>query len=97
MTTQERVYSVSIGGDINLVCTIQSNPPHTVVTWQKINKGVRTTVTISGRFSGATVNSPTLTISNVTLDDESYYVCFATNSVGNGQSPQCFLDVIGSK
>ncbi|VDH91359.1 Hypothetical predicted protein, partial [Mytilus galloprovincialis] len=96
VTTQERVYSVSIGGDINLVCTIQSNPPHTVVTWQKINKGVRTTVTISGRFSGATVNSPTLTISNVTLDDESYYVCFATNSVGNGQSPQCFLDVIGS-
>ncbi|XP_052103257.1 hemicentin-1-like [Mytilus californianus] len=96
VTVQESVYSVNIGGSINLVCNIQANPPHTSVTWQKIMNGVTTTVTISGRFSGATVNSPTLTISNVILDDEGYYVCFATNSVGNGQSPQCFLDVIGS-
>ncbi|XP_052103319.1 hemicentin-1-like [Mytilus californianus] len=96
VTTQESVYSVDIGGSINLVCTVQANPPHTVVTWQKIKNGGTTTVTISGRFSGATVNSPTLTISNVTLGDESYYVCFATNSVGNGQSPQCYLDVLGS-
>ncbi|CAC5377795.1 HMCN [Mytilus coruscus] len=96
VTVQESVYSVNIGGSINLVSNIQANPPHTSVTWQKNINGVTTTVTISGRFSGAAVNSPTLTISNVTLDDEGYYVCVATNSVGNGQSSQCFLDVIGS-
>lgn len=97
MTIPESVYSVNIGGNINLVCTIQANPVHIAVTWQKIINGVTTTVLISGRFSGATVTNPTLTISNVTLEDEGYYVCFATNSVGNGQSSQCYLDVLGSK
>jgi hypothetical protein len=58
---------------------------------------VTTSVVISGRFSGATVNSPTLTISQAQVADEGYYVCFATNSVGTGQSSQTFLDVIGSK
>ncbi|VDI02517.1 hemicentin, partial [Mytilus galloprovincialis] len=96
VTIQESVYTVNIGDSINLVCTIQSNPPHTSVTWQKHLIGVTTTVIISGRFSGATINSPTLTISNAKLNDEGYYVCVATNSVGNGQSSQCYLDVIGS-
>ncbi|XP_076095861.1 basement membrane-specific heparan sulfate proteoglycan core protein-like [Mytilus galloprovincialis] len=96
VTVQENVYSVNIGSSINLVCNIQANPSHTSVTWRKIINGVTTTVTISGRFSGATVNSPTLTITNAILDDEGYYICFAMNIVGTGQSSQTFLDVIGS-
>ncbi|CAG2256290.1 HMCN [Mytilus edulis] len=96
VTVQENVYSVNIGSSINLVCNVQANPSHTSVTWRKIINGVTTTVTISGRFSGATVNSPTLTITNAILDDEGYYICFAMNIVGTGQSSQTFLDVIGS-
>lgn len=97
MTVQENVYSVNIGSSINLVCTVQANPTHTSVTWQKIVNGATTTVQVSGRFSGASVSSPTLTISGAVLSDEGYYVCMATNSVGSGQSSQTFLDVIGSK
>ena len=97
VTVQENVYSVNIGSSINLVCNVQANPSHTSVTWRKIINGVTTTVTISGRFSGATVNSPTLTITNAILDDEGYYICFAMNIVGTGQSSQTCLDVIGSK
>ncbi|XP_071166138.1 hemicentin-1-like [Mytilus edulis] len=96
VTVQENVYSVNIGSSINLVCNVQANPSHTSVTWRKIINGVTTAVTVSGRFSGASVNSPTLTISNAILNDEGYYICFATNSVGTGQSSQTFLDVIGS-
>lgn len=51
----------------------------------------------SNRYGGSTVNSPSLIISNAVTSDEGFYVCYATNSVGTGQSSQTYLDVAGSK
>lgn len=53
--------------------------------------------TANNKYGGSTVSSPSLTISNAVVADEGYYVCYAENSVGTGQSSQTFLDVIGSK
>jgi hypothetical protein len=72
------------------------NPVHTTVYWKKIVNGVSTDVDIgsnSNRYGGSTVNSPSLIISNAVTSDEGFYVCYATNSVGTGQSSQTFLDV----
>lgn len=51
----------------------------------------------SNKYSGSTVNTPSLTINNVVLSDEASYVCFATNGVGTGQSSQTTVDVAGGK
>jgi hypothetical protein len=93
-------YSVNVGSSVTLQCTISANPVHTTVYWKKIVNGVSTDVDIgssSNRYGGSTVNSPSLIISNAVTSDEGFYVCYATNSVGTGQSSQTFLDVIGSK
>jgi hypothetical protein len=51
----------------------------------------------NARYSGATVASPSMTVTGLALTDEGYYQCFAQNSVGTGNSQQTFLDVVGSK
>lgn len=74
-----------------------SNPAHTSVKWVKTLNNANTDVEVTGRFSGATVNGPSLTISNSVNSDGGYYTCYATNSIGTGQSQSTFLNVIGSK
>lgn len=88
---------MSFGGTATIVCTVDSTPSATSVQWQKIQNGIPSTLTISGRYSGGTVSSPSLVISNVDSSDEAFYVCSATNSVGTGQSSQTYLDIQGSK
>ena len=58
--------------------------------------GISTRLKIGlGKYSGATVSNPDLTIAKAERDDEGYYICFATNSFGTGQSVNVFLDVVG--
>ena len=90
-------YSVNYDGSVTLTCTVTANPTHTTVYWQRIVNGVSTTVTLGNRYSGSTVNTPSLTITNADQSDEGFYVCYATNSVGTGNSQQTYLDVAGSK
>lgn len=82
-----------------MVCTVTATPTHTNVYWRKIANGVSTdiTVTNNNKYSGSTVNSPSLEVRNADLNDEGNYVCFASNSVGTGQSSQTFLDVTGGR
>ena len=96
---QQPQYTVLIGNSITLVCTVSANPTHTTVYWRRIVNGVQTdiTVTNNNKYSGSTVNTPSLTISNAENSDEGNYICYATNSIGTGQSSQTFLDVYGSK
>lgn len=76
-----------------------SNPAHTSVQWLRVLNGVTSSINLGtvGKYSGSTVNQPSLTINNPVNADEGYYICQATNSVGSGQSSQTYLDVIGSK
>jgi len=89
--------SVTIGRQITLVCTITSTPPHTHVKWVKTVNNVPTDVVIDGRkYSGSTVNSPSLTIHSVDSSDVGLYTCYGTNRVGTGQSQEVHIDVVGS-
>lgn len=91
-------YSVNIGNSVTLECTVVASPTHTSVYWERNVNGVSTRISLNtGKYSGSTVNTPSLTISNAENNDEGFYICFAINSVGTGQSANTFLDVIGSK
>jgi hypothetical protein len=45
----------------------------------------------NNRYTGGTTANPSLTISSVTQDDQSQYICQAINSVGTGTSNQVYL------
>ena len=91
-------YTVNVGSSVTLQCEVSANPVQTSVYWRKIVNGVSTDININNnKYGGSTVTSPSLIISNAEISDEGFYVCYATNSVGTGQSSQTFLDVIGSK
>ncbi|XP_071159627.1 hemicentin-1-like isoform X20 [Mytilus edulis] len=96
VTVQQSQYSVTVGNSVTLTCTVTSNPAHTSVKWVKTLNNANTDVEVTGRFSGATVNGPSLTISNSVNSDGGYYTCYATNSIGTGQSQSTFLNVIGN-
>ncbi|XP_052061392.1 basement membrane-specific heparan sulfate proteoglycan core protein-like [Mytilus californianus] len=91
-------YSVNIGNSITLQCTVQANPFHTSVKWQRVdNNGNAVDIDMTNsRYTGSAVNSPSLVISQTMKSDEGRYVCLATNAVGTGQSQQTFLTVVGS-
>jgi hypothetical protein len=97
--TASIVPSVTVGNSVVINCVVTAEPQETAIVWQKVINGVRTTLSISSnnRYSGGTVNTPSLTIGNVQDSDEGLYICQATNSVGTGSSNQVSLDVIGGK
>lgn len=89
---------MNFGSSVTLQCTISGNPVYTTVYWKKIVDGESTDIEINNnKYGGATVNSPSLIIYNAESSDKGFYICYATNSVGTGQSSQTFLDVVGSK
>lgn len=92
-------YSVDYGSSTTIPCTvIQSVPPHTSVLWKRFRNGNLENIDIqgsNGKYLGGSVTAPSLTINNAVQDDETSYICTATNDVGTGQSFGRFLDVIG--
>ena len=91
-------YSVNYGNQVTLTCTVTAQPLHTIVYWRKIQGGQQTTIDMTlSKYSGSTVTSPSLTITNADMTDETFYICYAQNVVGTGQSSQTYLDVLGSK
>ncbi|XP_021354709.1 cell adhesion molecule 3-like, partial [Mizuhopecten yessoensis] len=96
VTISQLAYSTNTGNSITLGCTVSANPAHTNVFWQRnIGSGTQT-ITIDGvNYSGSTVNSPSLTVLNANTADSGTYTCFATNSVGTGQSSATTLTVSG--
>ena len=100
--TLQTQYTVDFAGTVILECSITSNPAHTLVYWKKVKNGMVTeidaaTINSDPRLSGSTVNVPSLTITNTNVNDTAVYVCFASNSVGTGQSKQINLSVSGGK
>lgn len=90
-------YSILYGNRITIECTINSNPPHTIVVWQKIVNGVPNILNLgnSAKYSGGTINTPSLTILNTVTEDSGTYRCTATNVVGTGSSQGTTLTVTG--
>lgn len=79
-------------------CTVTSSPAHTSVYWQRISgNGVTQTITVqnNNKYSGSTVQTPSLTILTADGNDVGEYICFATNSVGTGQSSRGVVAVTG--
>ena len=86
------------GGTITLECTVSATPTHTSVQWRRIQNGLESPInTASSKYSGAVVNSPSLSINNADLNDNGEYVCTATNIVGTGRSSTTVLTITGSK
>lgn len=92
-------YSVNYGGTVTLGCVVNSNPFQNRVEWQRIANGVSTTlnVTAEPRYSGGSINTPSLTITGAVSGDAGVYVCSATNDAGKGVSGQTVLSVQGSE
>ncbi|CAG2253540.1 HMCN [Mytilus edulis] len=89
-------YTVNLAQTITITCTVTANPTHTSVQWQRTQNGVTTNIGVgSGKYSGGTVNSPSLSINNADLNDIGQYVCSATNIVGTGTSTATTLNVVG--
>lgn len=94
----EEKYSVNYGNDITLYCTVNAVPDYTKVKWTKTKGGSVTDInpaTPPGKYSGASVTSPSLVINNVNLDDGASYICTATNQIGTGTSSSTVLNVVG--
>jgi hypothetical protein len=65
---------------------VTANPTHTSVQWQKLVNNQYQTIAFNNnnnKYSGSTVNTPSLTLSSSDLNDEGYYICTAANSLGN--------------
>jgi hypothetical protein len=98
VTVLQLYYSVTLGGTVTLGCTVTASPTHTSVQWQRIQNGVTSSINLgSNKYSGSTVNSPSLTIINADQNDNGVYRCTASNNVGTGISSQTTLSVTGSK
>ena len=68
--------------------------------WQRTINGQTTQITTStntNKYSGSTVNTPSLTINTVAQSDTGSYRCLADNVIGTGQSQITVLNVAGSK
>lgn len=100
VTATPLAYSVNVGSSVTLKCSVLADPLHTSVTWKKLIGGTASNIPVTnsgGKYSGATVSDPSLTINNAVFSDQGTYVCYATNSVGTGQSTQVVVAVAGSK
>ncbi|VDI60366.1 Hypothetical predicted protein [Mytilus galloprovincialis] len=91
-------YDATFGSTVTLECTVTTTTSATItdVYWQKKNecqtKNISSSTT-SVKYSGGTVNTPSLTIVNADGLDVSSYTCFASNIAGTGQSSSSFLNV----
>ena len=100
VTVQQSSYSVTTGNSVTLVCSVSSSLPITSVQWQRNVGGTITTInsnTNTNKYSGSTTTTPSLTIFSAAQSDAGTYTCFATNSVGTGQSTTTTLSVSGSR
>ncbi|VDI46423.1 Hypothetical predicted protein [Mytilus galloprovincialis] len=99
VVVQQPTYSVSTGSSLTLVCTVTSTFTVNDVYWQKNVSGSTTQIrstTNTNKYSGSTTSTPSLTILNADQSDAGVYTCFATNSVGTGQSKTTTLTVTGT-
>eukprot|EP00105_Crassostrea_gigas_P036163 XP_019920311.1 PREDICTED: hemicentin-1 [Crassostrea gigas] len=91
-------YSVLIGNDIQIPCTVSANPAATLIQWQfTSNSGSSTPIsqsTTKYTLVGDSTSTSNLTINSAALTDAGTYRCSATNIVGTG-SDSATLTITG--
>ena len=92
-------FTVNYGSPITIGCNFTSNPSASGVTWQRTVGGQSQQLSVisSSKYTGGTLQSPSLTIFNTNSSDEGFYTCSVTNSIGTASSSSAYLDVIGSE
>ena len=89
-------YVAQYGRSVTLECVVDSYPPHTDVTWYRIDDdGTRTAVVMNNGKKGSTVDSPSLVINKAQFDDDGLYICTAENAAGVGSSDDTYFSVYG--
>ena len=86
-------YLAQIHDDVVLHCEVQFGSFVEYLYWQQdcLNLTVSNTV----RYSGGTLDSPSLVIHNVTYEDTGYFTCNVVNQSGTGTSLCITLTVVG--
>uniref|UniRef100_A0A8W8KZ99 Ig-like domain-containing protein n=1 Tax=Magallana gigas TaxID=29159 RepID=A0A8W8KZ99_MAGGI len=91
-------YSVLIGNDVQIPCTVSANPAATLIQWQfTSNSGSSTPIsqsTTKYTLVGDGTTTSNLTINSAALTDAGTYRCSATNIVGTG-SDSATLTITG--
>nr|ATL23495.1 egg surface protein-1 [Mytilus edulis] len=82
-------YSVQTSNSVTLQCVVTGTA--TAIYWYKSNQLLQ--IATNNRLSGASVQTPSLTISNVALSDGGEYVCSATNGYDTKRSSNIVLSV----
>ena len=95
-------YSVILGQNAVLGCTVTANPTEVSVFWRKYNSqnqlvDIDMTTNNNNKYQGSVVGTPTLTIVGTTSDDAGRYVCYAVNAVGTDSSGITTLNIDGGK
>ena len=89
--------TASAGSSYTITCYVTSNQSTvTSVSWHYQKNGVTSVIntTDTAKYSGGTVESPSLTINNLQSSDVGNYRCLAQNAAGIGQSqPMAYLDL----
>ncbi|XP_062609591.1 uncharacterized protein LOC134271401 [Saccostrea cucullata] len=90
-------YYVYTGTNVTLQTSITSTLNVTDVTWERRNISTYMyeiiDISSDNRFSGGDINSPSLTITDITVNDETYYRVKATNDDGT-TSRSVYIDVL---
>ena len=85
-------YITQIHEDVVLHCEVQFGSSVDFVYW----KHYCLSLTVEhARYSGGTIDSPSLVIHNVTYEDTGYYTCNVVSQSGTGSSLFINLTVVG--
>lgn len=91
-------YDVIVTSNITLACNVSATPNVTSVVWQKGSTNETTDIGIDQvKYSGGTVDDPSLTILHLENDDAGCFTCTAENLVGIGTSDQIYVNITGGK
>ncbi|XP_052062340.1 hemicentin-1-like [Mytilus californianus] len=89
-------YNVIVTSNITIACNVSATPDVTSIKWQKGSTNETTDMVIDHvKYSGGTVDIPSLTIWHLENGDEGWYTCTAENLVGIGTSDQIYINVTG--
>lgn len=91
--------SVRLGDPVTITCVVTANPGATQIRWKFITNNAESVIDINNnnRYTGGTVQTPSLTISPVEEVDRGSYKCEATNAEGTASSSPVFLNTVGGK